>query len=600
MRFLSNLIASALGTLLALGVIFLLLMLFVIALVVSSDRTPSVRSGSVLVVDLSGAIPEILSDDPFARAFAGRASYDLRDLTTGLEKAAADRRIDAVWLQVKGVAGPWATHEEVRRALVTFKESGKPLIASSDDFGMSEAEYFLASAADSVFASEQSMFLLNGFSITAQFFKNMLDRLEVEPQIVRAGTFKSAVEPFIREDLSPENEEQLRALLESYNQAFQQAVSESRGLPIDRLRQLSEERAMLSPARALEEGLLDGLLFRDQVVDVIKARLGYDEDYKLRTVSLKDYRRVSASDAGLRQNRDGQIALVYAVGAIMPGESGNDPVMGGTTVGSATFNEAIRTAREDDDVKAVVLRINSPGGSASASDAMWREIAKTREVKPVVVSMGDLAASGGYWIATAGDTIVADPLTITGSIGVFAMFFDVSGLFENKLGITFDHVRTNPYADAFSGLRPLSDDEQLLLQDWVDETYDSFLMRVSSSRALSVAQVDSLAQGRVWSGVDARDLGLVDVLGSLETAIGIAAEMAGLGEGPYRTRVLPRPKSFVERITSELGTGAGTLARRLRGSSIEELAREQLRTLASISDLHGTVQARMPVVFTVQ
>lgn len=599
MRFLSTLLASTLGVLLALGIVFFVGFLFLFVIVAASDQAPRVAPGSVLVIDLAGDVPEVVADDPLSRSITGEAGYDLRDLTQSLQKAAADTRVDAVWLQVRGVSAPWAALQEVRQALLAFKATGKPVYASADDYAMDEASYFLASTADSVFASTESLFEFNGFYLAVEFYKNLLDKLDVEPQVVRAGRFKSAVEPFLREDLSPENELQLQALLTDQNETFLAAVAEARGLAAADLQRLIDERSLLTATAAREAGLLDGLLYRDEVEDVIRRRFGYDEGEDLRLLALEDYMRIPASQAGLAPKGDGEVAIVYATGTIVSGTSG-DGFMGDAAVGAETFNEAMREARENERVKAVVLRINSPGGSASASDAMWREIQLTADVKPVVVSMGALAASGGYWIATAADTIVADPLTLTGSIGVFYTLFDVGGLFENKLGITFDVLRTSPYADLLSGLRPLSDPERDLLQRAATETYETFLSKVSESRGLTVAQVDSLAQGRIWTGLQAHRLGLVDVLGDLDTAIALAAERAGLGEGPHRTRILPRPKTFVERLSETLSTRAGMAWMHLRTTPAERALLDQARTLHRLLDDHATIQARLPVTIRVQ
>ena len=594
MRFFSTLVASVLGSLIALGFVIFLGFLFLAALAASSDTQPVVRSGSVLVMKLSGAIPEQVSHDSFNQAFGGEAAFDLYDVTRALQKAAVDDRIDGVWLQLHGVQTNWGTLQEVRAALIAFKESGKPLIASSGEYMMAEDEYFLASVADSVFASPEAFFEFNGLYLEVMYYKGLLDKLDVEPQIIRAGKFKAAVEPFLRDDLSEENEEQLAALLESQNKVFLDAVAESRGRPATDVQHLTEDPAFITATEAYEAGLLDGLLFEDEVVDLFKKRLGKDEGAKLRQVSIDAYVNVPASDAGIQTGNEGDIAVVYAVGTIMSGTSGNG------VVGSATFNKAMRQARENDRVKAVVLRVNSPGGSASASDAMWREIDLTAKEKPVIVSMGDLAASGGYWIATAADTIVADPQTLTGSIGVFGVLFNLGPMFDNKLGITTDNVRTSAYADMFSGMRPLSESERALLQHAIQTTYNQFLKKVADNRGLDVETVDAISQGRVWTGQQALDLGLVDVLGDLDTAIAIAAEKAGLDEGTYRTRLLPRPKTFMEELNDVLSARVSQTWLTLRASPAERTLAKQVRLLEDLIEMHGTVQARMPMEITIR
>ncbi len=599
MKFLSTLIASTLGTLLALGVVMFVGFIILLIFIAAADQTPSVAGGSVLVVEFSGAIPETVSGDPLTQALADEPPFGLRDIVAGLNMAAQDDRVDALWLQMRSVSGSWASLQEVRSAIVEFKESGKPVYASSDDYAMTEGAYFVASAADSVFASEQGVFEFNGFSSTVMFFQNLLEMLDVEPQIVRAGRFKSAVEPFMREDLSPESEQQLTDLVETLNDVFMSEIGKSRGIAPDSLKRLASEGALISATGALQAGLLDGLLYHDEVADIIKTRLDIPLDEDLETVSMRSYTRVPPSDAGLEVGRD-EVAIVYAVGQIVSGKSNNADPLGGSFVGAETFNEAIRQARDNERVKAIVVRVDSPGGSASASDAMWREIQLTSAEKPVVISMGGLAASGGYWIATGAETVVADPLTITGSIGVFAMFFDASGFFENKLGITFDHVQTSPYADVFSGVTELSPEERQMLETYVDQTYDDFLARVSDARGLTVQEVDSIAQGRVWMGLQALELGLVDTLGTLSTAVDMAAAAADMGEGPHRIRVLPRPKSFLEQITEGLNARAAGAWLRMTTSPAERALLDQARLVRGAVAEQGTVLARMPVDITIR
>lgn len=596
MRFLSTLVASTLGVFVAIGILFVFLLLFFIALASSADQAPSVRSGSALVINLRGPIPESAPNDPLTQAFGGGADFDLRDLQLGLRKAAVDDRIDAVWLQVTGVGGAWATLEEIRRALEAFKtESGKPVIASSDDFTISEAGYFIASAADSVFAQREGIFEYNGFALIQPFFRGTLDRLEIEPQVVRAGSFKSAAEPFTRTGLSPENREQLYAILGDINSRFLEAVAESRGLTVDALQDLVTGGAIFSAEEAEAAGLLDALLYHDEVVDLLKDRIGdYDEEDDLRTISLGDYARVPASDAGLELGDEGEVAIVYAVGPIVNGDGGErDPFSSGQQLAPLPFRDAIKTAREDDDVKAVVVRVNSPGGSASASEAIWREVALTREEKPVVISMGDYAASGGYWISTPAETIVADPLTLTGSIGVFFLGFNAREFFNDKLGVTFDGVQTSPYADMFYGIDGFEEGEREVAERFVQDTYATFLEKVAQSRDLAIEQVDAIAQGRVWTGIQAQKLGLVDVLGGLDDAVAIAAERAGLEEGTYRTRILPRPKTFIERFARALETRAAQAWLHLTTTPSERFLLEQTRMLREVERMHGTVQARM-------
>ncbi len=599
MRFLSTLLASVLGTLLALGVLVFLLFFFIFAIAASADQTPSVADGSVLTVELDGAIPETAADDPFARAFGGAPGYDLRDLTLALEMAAADDRIDAVWLRVGGVSAPWAVLEEVRAAIEQYAASGKPLYASADDRGMAEADYFLAAGADSVFAHPQSFFEFNGFYLAAQFFQGTLEKLNIEPQVVRTGPYKSAAEPFLRDDLSPANREQLTALLETQQQRFMEEVSRARGIRADSLQRLAQEAAILTAEDAAAAGLIDALFYRDQVEDHLRARLDLDADAELPTISLADYAQVPATEAGLEVGDEGDIAVVYAEGQIVSGDDEGGLFSDGVLF-AEPFIEAMEEARTSEYVEAVVLRINSPGGSAAASEAMRRAIELTAQEKPVVVSMGGVAASGGYWIATAGETILADPLTITGSIGVVSVLFNTSGFFESKLGITFDQVATSPYADLFSGLQPLSEGERALLERSTQSTYQAFLEKVAQSQDMTTEAVDAVARGRVWSGQQALEVGLVDSLGTLSDAIAMAARRAGLEAGTYRTRTLPRPQTFIEQLTRSMSAQARAAWTRVATSPAERLLLEQRRTLRHLARAHGTVQALMPFDLTIE
>ncbi|MEM8487943.1 MAG: signal peptide peptidase SppA [Bacteroidota bacterium] len=603
MRFLSTLIATTLGALIAFGVMFFLGFMFLFAIAASSDQAPRVRAGSVLTIPLSGALPEISSDDPFASSFASGPTYDLAQFKNALAKAAVDPRIDGVWLQMRGLSGSWATLQEMRGALETFRDSSdKFIVASSEDHAVSEKAYFLATTAEEIYASTQAPFEFNGFYLAAEFYKNAFDKLDIKAQPIRAGKYKSAIEPYIRSNLSDENREQLGALLDDQYDVFLSAIAESRSLQEEAVLETMEADAILLATDAYRAGLIDDLMFYDEVESAIKSKLEIEADDDLRTVSMKSYVRVPDKEAGLEGGGEEDIAVVYAVGTIMPGKSGysTNPLFGGDILGSATFNEAIRTAVESDKVKAIVVRIDSPGGSASASDAMYREIERAAETKPVIISMGTYAASGGYWMAMGGDMIVADPLTITGSIGVFGMSLDLSSMYENKIGVTFDVVRTGPYADMYSGTRPLTPEELHLLERSVDDTYASFLELVAENRGLTVEEVDAMAQGRVWTGVDAKNNGLVDMLGGLETAIDVAAEQAELAPGSYDIRRLPRPKTMLEQFNEALAVRSQKIWLNLTASPIEQILVQESENLRTIIEMNGEVQALLPTKITIQ
>ncbi|NNE48218.1 MAG: signal peptide peptidase SppA [Rhodothermales bacterium] len=593
MKFFSTLAASTLGTLIALGIAVLFFFMFIFALAASSEDVPRVREGTLLVAELSGGMPELVSGDPFAQLLANEPSLDLRSAKRAFEKAAVDDRITGLWLRVRSSSIPWAATQELRASIAEFKSTGKPVYASSDDFMTMEGEYFLLSVADSVFAAPGGLFEFNGFAIVATFYKGLLDKLGIEPQIVRSGKFKSAVEPFQRSSMSEENRQQLNDLLVAQEGVYLQTISEARGLSVEELRERASNDAILRVDEAVDMGLVDELIYNDQVIARWKERLAVEPDGKLKTISLARYAKVPASSAGLKEGKAGKIAIVYAVGTIVGGASDEETPFSAGVIGSETFAKAIKEARESDDVKAVVLRIDSPGGFAPAADAMLREVELTAAKKPVVVSMANVAASGGYWMAMAADTIVAEPLTLTGSIGAFSLFFNTSAFFDDKLGITFDRVRTSPYADMLSGVRALSEAETRLLQDLTDETYTRFIDIVAENREMTTEDVQELAQGRVWMGIQAKDVGLVDVLGGLGDATEIAADLAGLEPGSYSTRSLPRPKTFLERMTRSLEAEAVSAWTHVTTSAAERAMREQMKALEEALRDHATVQARM-------
>jgi len=598
MRFLSTLAASIIGTLVALGILVLFGFLLITAFVASADTTPSVQSNSVLTMELSGALPERVAPDPFAQALGDGPRYGVHDVRDALEKAAADDRIEGVLLKARSVAPQWAALQEVRAALLEYKESGKPLYAYTGEYYSNEAAYFLNSVADSVFAGPEGFFEFNGFTLQSTFFADMLEKVGVEPTVIRAGEFKSAGEAFTRSGFSEENEEQLRAIVDGQHTVFLNAVAESRGTTAEALQRIKEERPTFTARQALDRGLLDGLLFEDEVMDQMRTRLNIGENDELNTITLGRYARIPASDAGLERGSEGTIAVVYAQGQIVPGSE--DSPFGGGMLASADFTETMRDAREDDRVDAVVVRVNSPGGSASASDAILREIALTQEEKPVVISMGNVAASGGYWIATAANAIVADPLTITGSIGVFGLHLNTSELLSDRIGLTFDQVQTAPLADFLSPTDALTERERELFQTFVMETYSEFLEKVAEARGMTVEEVDAVAQGRVWTGADALEVGLVDELGGLSHAIDKAAGLVELEPGTFRIRELPRQKTFVEQLAAGFETQAQALWTRVTGAPGQDLFQNNLRLLRETERMHGTVQARMPYDFTIQ
>ncbi len=589
MRFFSTLAASTLGALLAILLFFFFGFLFILALAASSDPTPSVRSNSVLVFDLSGSIPDRVTGDPIAQALGLEARYGMWDVTEGLRKAAADDRIDALWVRMRASAIAWPVASEIRQAIELFQESGKPVIASSEDFPVTENALYIASAADSVFAGPGTFVEFNGFYIQSEFYKGLLDKLEVEPQIVRAGDFKSAVEPFQRTSLSDENRAQLEAILDTQEKWFATAIGTSRGMEPERVLDIMTNFGLGTTEEAVEVGLIDDVQHHDETIAVLRGLTARDDDDDLRTVRMGDYIRVPARQAGLPSPGTDEIAVIQMQGAIVSG-SGSAPGM----LTPSSVRNALRSARESDRVKAVVLRINSPGGSAAASDAILDDIRETADAKPLYVSMGSVAASGGYWIAMAADTIVADPVTITGSIGVYSLFMDVGDFYSDKLGITHDVLRTHPQADMLSGMRPFTALERRRMQESVESTYRTFVGLVSQNRNMTPEQVDDIGGGRVWSGDDAVEVGLVDVLGGLGDTIEMAAGRVGLERDDYRVRMYPRPATFLERLNSSFSVQLSRLKRATPLTAIERDFLMRARQFESLTSDIGSVQARFP------
>ena len=435
--------------------------------------------------------------------------------------------------------------------LEEYKKSGKFLYYSTDDIGMNEQAYFLASAADSIFAPPQTTFEFNGFFAQPTFLKGALEKLGIQPEIIRVGKYKSAIEPFIQEENSPESEEQLSAILNQATQSFMGAVQKKTGKSIDEIDSLLGDTPTYLIEDAFKNGLIDVLAYPDEVITAIKNRIGVEQDDDLKTISYSRYNRVEKSSAGLDpEDTDDKIAVLYLSGAILPQLDGG-PFGDETGITSQFIQKNLEEIENDDNIKAVVVHIDSPGGAATTSDLIWNYFKKT-EI-PVVAVMGSVAASGGYYIAAGADTIVADPNTVTGSIGVFRTMFNTQEFYNEKLGITFDEVKTHGHADMLTMTRPLTDAEIKSMQRATDATYETFLNRVAESRGMTRDQVHEIAQGRVWTGAAAHERNLVDILGNLETGLETAAQMAGIET--YKTDVYPRKKDFIQEFFGSADTG---------------------------------------------
>lgn len=552
MNFLKTLLASILGTLLA----FILLFLIVMGIVVSSstDPEPYVRSNTVLNIKISGDIPARISPDPFEDLFSSRVGdrVSLQSLKRNLEKAAADDNIAGVLVEINQVFASWPNLETAYGYFEEFRESGKFLYFNTDDIGMNERAYFLASTADSIFSPPETNFEFDGFVAQLTFYREFLDNIGIEPEIFRVGKYKSAVEPYLRNESSPESREQINAILDATTTTFVNAVEKRTGKSADEIHDMLNSPPINRLQFAVDNGLIDELVYSSGVEEHMRNRIGLEEDEDLRTISFGRYSRVSARSAGLEEvDTSDKIAVIYASGMILP-QLADSPFGPQAGINYQSVKRQIDSALDDDNVKAIVLHVNSPGGAATTSDLIWNHVREAAEKKPVVASMGNVAASGGYYIAIGADTVVASPNTVTGSIGIFNLMFNAEELYNDKLGIRFESLPTHEYSDLFNLTRPLTSSEARVMQKNIENGYESFLNVVAESRGMTRDEVHEVAQGRVWTGEAALEAGLIDLVGDLDYAIGIAAEMAEIEE--YNLDIYPKRKDLFESLFGSANT----------------------------------------------
>jgi protease-4 len=551
----------------------------------SKDEGKKIADNSVLVIDMDKTIHELGEENPFA-VFGGENSYSpgLYAITKSIKNAKTDDNIEGIFIKVSNTPNGWATLQQLRLALLDFKASHKFIYAYGEV--IPQKSYYLATVADSIFINPVGSTELNGLVSQIPFFKGTLEKLDVEPEIFYAGKFKSATEPFRAEKISEPNRVQIQALQADIWNEFTNAVAKHAKVTPRVVNSWALGGVIQFPSDALRLHVVDALAYLDQVESLIRKRTGKKEDEKISYVELDEYANEVRRN---RQMNDSRIAILFAEGEISDGSSNNT-----YQIASEDFVEQIRKIRKNDKIKAVVLRVNSPGGSALASEVILRELQLLREKKPLIVSMGDVAASGGYYIACQADSVFALPNTITGSIGVFTMLFNAEGLLKNKLGVTFDEVKNAPYADFPTVVRPLSAQESQRMQSSVDTIYNIFKRRVAVGRRISETFVDSIAQGRVWSGTDALGIGLIDGLGGLDRAIYSAARKANISK--YQIVTYPEPVDKFEAIV-----------RRLKGSNISEAAlkaavEENMKTvdyswmhdLKSLMIMNGRAQMALP------
>ncbi len=516
--FLKFTFATVTGIILSGSIFFLIGIITLMGIAGSAETETHVKDNSILFLDLSGNLTERSEDNPFAQ-FLGDDfnTYGLDDILSAIKKAKETDEIKGIYLQSSFLNSAFASLEEIRNALLDFKESGKFIIAYADNY--TQGLYYLSSVADKVMLNPQGVIEWRGLASQPVFYKDLLQKLGIEMQVFKVGTYKSAVEPFINTEMSPANREQVTEFISSIWDRILTDVSQSRNISIDSLNAYADHMMMFYPAKDFVAcGLADTLIYKDGVRNYLKQLLKLDKDDNIRKLTLSEMVSVKKN---VPKDKSGNIvAIYYAYGEI----DGMDDSDG---INSQKVIKDLRKLREDENVKAVVLRVNSPGGSAFGSEQIWHEVSLLKAEKPVIVSMGDYAASGGYYISCVADTIVAQPTTLTGSIGIFGMMPNMKGL-TDKIGLNFDVVKTNTYSDFGALGRGLNNDEKALMQMYIDNGYKLFVKRCADGRNMSVEAIEKIAEGRVWTGAEAKELGLVDELGGMDKAIEIAAKKSGM------------------------------------------------------------------------
>jgi protease-4 len=581
-NFLSSLLATIVGILVMTIVVVIILAGIIAAS--TSREIPDVKENSLLVASFSAPVADRSDENPFTRFWSGNPYIEemmgLDQILKDLDKAEADDNIKGIFLKLGTVSAGIATLGEIRDALLDFKESGKFIYAYADSY--TQKSYYLASVADSVFMTPEGMFLFAGLSAEVNFYKNALEKIGVDMQVVKHGSYKSAAERFTREDLSEENREQIEDYVGAVWTKMVDDISASRNIPAEKLNQYADQLVSFDNNQLAETGMIDGLIYYDEMLSMMKEKLGVAEEDDIEAITLKKYKLVPLKEK--KEFTRDKVAVIYAMGTVVDGDAGEG------YIGSERIAKAIRKARRDKSVKAIVFRVNSGGGSAVASDVIHREAMLAAEEKPFVVSMGDVAASGGYYISAPADTILARPGTITGSIGVVFTFPNMQELMNKKLGVTTDVVKTNTHANMFTVMDPLDPAERVFIQKAVDDTYDAFVNVVAKGRGKSYEEVNAIGGGRVWAGEDALELGLIDMFGGLEKSIGIAAEMAGLEN--YRTESLPKLEDPLTMIMRQLSGGSEARADRIIRQELGDQY-THYRTIRDAREMHG-IQAIMP------
>ncbi len=557
------------------GIIFALVLVGIIgiALIVEFSGKPSVANNSVLVLKITGDLPDYSAEDPTAKLFGLGQPQSFTSLLTQIRKAKADARLGAVLLDVQFPSIGWGKAEELRNAIVDLKTSGKPVYAFME-VG-SNKEYYIATACDKIFLPPSGDIYVNGFAANVMFYRGALDKVGVEPEFIQIGKYKNAPDQYLRKDMSESHREVLNSILDDLSGRYTNAIAESRKKTPEDVKTLIDN-APFNATKAKEVGLIDDALYRDQVYEELKTKLGYKTEDKLRIVNGSDYREVTSESLGL--NKGEEIAIIYASGGIVSGKSNSGGFGGGEVAGSETVSRAIDDAVADDAIKAIILRVDSPGGSALASDIMWHSIEKAKaKKKPVVVSMSDYAASGGYYISCNADKIVAQESTLTGSIGVFMGKMSTKGLYE-WTGISNEYILRGKNAGIFRESEKWTPEERAKMEEQTKAIYyDSFVPKVAKGRNKSVEEIDSIAQGHVWTGLQGKKNGLVDEIGGMEKAIEIAKQLAGLpAEKEVKRVIFPEAKPFLETF---LESASASVKSEQQKTLVEALPKDVQKTL---------------------
>jgi len=548
-----------------------------LAVLVSAVRgnQPSIADNSVLTLRVAGSLPDYVPYDPL-RKFFGGTDQSLTNLILQFKKAKVDQRIKLVLLEVDMSSVGWGKSEEIRDAIADFRTSGKPVYAYLE-YGMNK-EYYIASACDKIYVAPPGELFINGLAADVMFFRGSLDKLGIYPDIYQIGKYKSAGDTFTRKEMSEAHREFMNELLNDLFNRYVDAIAKSRGKTSDQVRAIIDD-APYSALRAKDTGLIDGVAYREEVEKEIKAKLGYKEADQLPIVKAGDYTRVEPESLGLNEGE--KIAVIYATGDIGSGQSENSP-RGNQSIGSDTLSKAIDDAREDKSIKAIVIRVDSPGGSGLASDIIWHSVVAAKEKKPVVISMSDVAASGGYYIACGANKIIAQPSTITGSIGVVAGKPVMRGFYD-WLGLSNEYLLRGKNAGMFRETEKFTPEERAKFEDWIKTTYyNDFVPKVAKGREKDAAYIDSIAQGRVWTGSQGKDRGLVDEFGGLDRAVEVAKDLAKIPKDKgVRRVILPYPRTFLQELLSE-GDEASTQMKQQEAvmATLPEDARRAVRFMA--------------------